>query len=46
MKINVKSKREYEATIKELRAKGYMIITYAKRFAELENDNKIVIIEY
>ena len=35
-KINVKNKKEFEATVKELRAKGFMIITYMKRFAELE----------
>lgn len=45
-KINVKNKKEFEAKVKELRAKGFMIITYTKRFAELENDSEMIAIEY
>lgn len=44
-KIFVKNKKELEATVKELRNNGYMLITLGKCFAELENDNEIVVVD-
>lgn len=45
MRIKVKNNKELTNTIKELREKGFMLITYGKGFAELEKDNKYIIIE-
>lgn len=45
-KIKVKIKKEFEKKIKEYRQLGYMLITLWKRFAELENSNEIIVIEY
>lgn len=44
-KITVRTKKEFEAKVKEIRAKGFNIITFAKNFAELEKDNEIIVIE-
>ena len=40
-----KEQKELEATVKELRNNGYMLITLGKCFAELENDNEIVVVD-
>ena len=45
MKQTVKNRKEFESMIKEYRNKGYMLITLGKKFAELENDNEMVVIE-
>ena len=45
MSITVKNKGEFENTIREYRENGYMLITLWKKFAELENENEIVVIE-
>ena len=45
MIIKVKTKKEFESKVKEYRANGYNIITYNKMFAEMEKENKIIIIE-
>ena len=45
-KITVKNKKEFEAKLKEYRAAGYMIVTFWKRFAELENEKELIMIEY
>ena len=45
MKIKAKNKKEFEAKVKEYRANGYNIITLGRLFAELEKDNKKIIIE-
>lgn len=42
MKITVKNKKEFEATIKEYRSKGFNLITLGTKFAELESGNTIV----
>lgn len=44
-KITVRTNKEFEAKVKEIRAKGFNIITFAKNFAELEKDNEIIVIE-
>ena len=44
MTITTKTKKEYEEKIKELRCKGYNIITLGKKFTEMEKANKMVII--
>lgn len=42
MTITTKSKKEFEATIKEYRSKGFNLITLGTKFAELESGNAIV----
>lgn len=44
MTITVKNKKEFEQTVKELRHQGYNIITFCKMFAEMEKDNKLIVI--
>ena len=44
MTITTKSKKEYEATIKEYRANGYNLITLGNKIAEVEKDNKVITI--
>ena len=44
MTITTKTKREYEQKIKELRAKGYNIVTLGKKFTEMEKADKMVIV--
>lgn len=44
MKITVKSKKEFEQKIKELRNQGYNIVTFWKMFAEMEKDNELIVI--
>ncbi len=45
MTIKVRGKKQFENTIKEYRAKGYNIITFGNKLAELEKDNEIIVIE-
>lgn len=45
MKIKVRNKKEFEATVREYRQKGYNIITYWKMFAEMEKGDEIITIE-
>ena len=44
MTIKTNSKKNYEAAIKEYRARGYNLITYTAKLAELEKENKIIVI--
>ena len=44
MKITIKSKKEFEQKIKELRNQGYNIVTFWKMFAEMEKDNELIVI--
>ena len=45
MTIRVKGKKNFEAKIREYRAKGFNIITYTSTFAELEKNNTLIVIE-
>jgi len=44
MTIKTNSKKNFEAAIKEYRARSYNLITYTAKLAELEKENEIVII--
>ena len=44
MTIKTNSKKNFEAAIREYRAKGYNLITYTAKLAELEKENKIIVI--
>lgn len=44
-KVKTNSKKQFEETIKQYRANGYNLITFTKTFAELEKENKIVVVE-
>ena len=44
MTIKTNSKKNFEAAIKEYRAKGFNLITYTAKLAELEKENKIIVI--
>ena len=46
MEVAWKNKKEFTSIIKKYRDDGYMLITYGKKFAELEKDNEIIIIEF
>ena len=46
MKITVKNKKTWETEIKQRRAAGWQIITFWKRFCEMEKGNAIITIEY
>ena len=45
MIINAKTEKEYKLKINELRLKGWFLITYRKRFAELTKGGRMVVIE-
>jgi len=45
MTIKVRTKKEFEAKVREYRENGYNIITFWKMYAELEKGNEIVTIE-
>lgn len=45
MTVTVRTKKELEATIKDYRNKGYMLITLGKKMAELENDSEMIVVE-
>ena len=44
MLIKVRDMIQFQELIKEHREKGYNLITYGKKLAELEKDNKKVVI--
>ena len=44
-KITVRTKKEFDATIREHRANGFMIVTYTKRFVEMERGTEFIVIE-
>ena len=44
MTIKTNNKKNFEAAIKEYRAKGYNLITYTAKLAEMEKENKIIVI--
>lgn len=43
--IKAKSKRDFEELIKAYRHKGYMLISYGLKMAELEKQNIMIVIE-
>lgn len=43
--IKAKSKRDFEELIKSYRHKGFMLITYGLKMAELEKKNIMIVIE-
>lgn len=45
LKILVKNKKEADTKTKDLRQKGYNIITFYGIYRELENNNNIIIID-
>lgn len=40
------SKKHFESLIKDLREKGFFIVTFGKHICELENENEFVVIEW
>lgn len=45
MTIKVRTKKEFEAKVREYRWNGYNIITFGKMYAEMEKGNEIITIE-
>ena len=45
-KITAVNKKQFESLIKDFRNKGFMLVTYGARLAELETKTEFVIIEY
>ena len=45
-KITAANKKHFESLIKDYREDGFMLITLGKKFAELENESSLVVIEY
>lgn len=45
-KITATNKKHFESLIKDYRKAGFMIVTFGRRFAELETKEEFVIIEY
>lgn len=43
--IKARNKWHFEEMIREYRHKGYMLITYGPKMAELEKQNIIIVIE-
>ena len=43
--IKAKSKRDFKELIKTYRHKGYMLITYGLKMAELEKQGILIVIE-
>ena len=43
--MKIRGMKNYKATILEYRGKGYKLITYTDKMAELENENELVIIK-
>lgn len=46
MIITAKNKKEYSEAIRKYRLQGWFLITYTKRFAELEKAGRIIVVEY
>ena len=45
-RITAANKKHFESLIKDFRKNGFMLVTYSRRFAELETKTEFVIIEY
>ena len=45
-KITAENKNHFESLIKDYRNAGFMLVTFGKRFAELETETEFVVIEY
>lgn len=45
-KITAANKNHFESLIKDYRNAGFMLVTFGKRFAELETETEFVVIEY
>ena len=45
-KITALNKKHFDSVIKDYRAKGYILITYGCRLAELEKEDSFIIIEF
>lgn len=43
--MKIRGMKNFKATILEYRGKGYKLITYTDKMAELENENEMVIIK-
>lgn len=44
MTVKAKNKKHFSELIKEYRNKGYNLITYSEKLAELENENEVITI--
>ena len=44
--IKAANKNHFESLIKDYRNAGFMLVTFGKRFAELETETEFVVIEY
>lgn len=45
-KITAANKEHFNSLIKDYRNAGFMLVTFGKRFAELETETEFVVIEY
>lgn len=45
-RITAANKKHFESLIKDFRNKGFMLVTYGARLAELETEAEFVVIEY
>jgi biotin operon repressor len=44
-RIEVKTRKAVQDKVKELRADGYMIVTFGYDFTEMEKGNELIVIE-
>ena len=45
-RITAANKEHFNSLIKDYREAGFMLVTFGKRFAELETESEFVVIEY
>ena len=45
-KITAANKKHFDSLIRDFRNNGFMLVTYCRRFAELETETEFVTIEY
>lgn len=45
-KITAANKEHFDSLIRDFRNNGFMLVTYGRRFAELEKESEFVVIEY